>query len=310
LLPKRLLRLDFNNTDQVQLMECAEGQAGRYAALSHCWGNPRDMEQIKTTRRNYKQRLRCILYGDLPKSFQDAVRVCRALGLQHLWIDSLCIVQDDSNDWQHESAKMTDTYENAFITLAATASAGCTEGFTMTHQRPRHFSEFSVYPGPDLVRLRNQPLYRRGWTLQEMALSGRLVHFAHDQLYWFCRSSTQGQYGQNLGTGTALPALNSRPTEQDPTLQDHNLWWDWVEDYSRRQLTRSEDKFPALAGLTKKFQQLTGGHHALGLWMDDIHYGLLWRRARTSKGSQPSAEEADGYSYIPSWSWASIQGPI
>ncbi|KAM7213566.1 Heterokaryon incompatibility protein (HET) domain containing protein [Rhypophila decipiens] len=307
LLPKRLLRLDFNNTDQLQLIECAEGQAGRYAALSHCWGNPRDMEQIKTTTRNYKQHLSSIVYSELPKSFQDAVQVCRELGLQNLWIDSLCIVQDDSNDWQHESTNMTDTYENAFITLAATASAGCTEGFTFSYQRPQHFSEFSVYPGPDLGQLRKQPLYKRGWTLQEMVLSRRLVHFGHDQLYWFCRSSTKGQYGQSLGLDTALPALKSRPTEQD-----HDLWWDWVEDYSRRQLTRREDKFPALAGLTNKFQQLTGGNHALGLWMEDIHYGLLWRADKASHGLPPSHSVAgvDKPFYIPSWSWASFQSPI
>ncbi|KAM7183499.1 hypothetical protein V8F33_013546 [Rhypophila sp. PSN 637] len=307
LLPKRLLRLDFNNSAQLQLIECAEGQAGRYAALSHCWGNPRDMERIKTTIRNYKQHLSSIVYSELPKSFQDAVQVCRALGLQYLWIDSLCIVQDDSNDWQHESTKMTDTYDNAFITLAATASAGCTEGFALTHQRPRHFSEFSVYPGPDLGQLRKQPLYKRGWTLQEMVLSRRLVHFAQDQLYWFCRSSTKCQCGQHLELDTALPTLKSHPTDLD-----HKLWWDWVEDYSRRQLTRNEDKFPALAGLTNKFQQLTGGHHALGLWMEDIHYGLLWHTDKASHGLPPSHSAAgvDKTFYIPSWSWASFQGPI
>jgi len=282
----------------MKLIECMEGQVGKYAALSHCWGDPKDMERAKTTKENYHDRLHSIPYIDLPNSFRDATRITRELGLQYLWIDSLCIIQDDASDWQHESTKMTATYENAFITLAATASSGCKEGIRTSHKRARHFPNFSVRPAPNLGYLQQQPLFQRGWTLQEIILSPRVVHFADDELYLVCRSFTMSHDGHNLGPGTAVANLHSPPGRLS-----HNVWWNWVEDYSRRLLTYPQDKLPALAGLTQKFQQQTGATPAVGLWTDDLHYGLLWWP--TTVTSRPQ-----DVSFIPTWSWTSVDGAV
>jgi Heterokaryon incompatibility protein (HET) len=60
--------------------------------------------------------------GDLPKTFQDAIIFARSLGIDFIWIDSFCIVQDDEIDWARESAEMSSIYQNSFITIAATKS--------------------------------------------------------------------------------------------------------------------------------------------------------------------------------------------
>ena len=75
-----------------------------------------------------------ILVGDMPKSFQDAVAVTRQLGLRWLWIDSLCIIQDDGLDWQHESSKMAAVYSNATVVIGASRSPADSEGFLLPYE--------------------------------------------------------------------------------------------------------------------------------------------------------------------------------
>lgn len=64
-----------------------------------------------------------IPWAELPNTFQDAITVTRMLGLKYIWIDSLCIVQDDAQDWEREAAKMAIIFEAAYVTIAATAAS-------------------------------------------------------------------------------------------------------------------------------------------------------------------------------------------
>jgi hypothetical protein len=64
-----------------------------------------------------------ILEKDLPKTFKEAVFVTRQLGIRYLWIDSLCIVQDNEEGWQKESSKMQSGYRNSYLTITASKSA-------------------------------------------------------------------------------------------------------------------------------------------------------------------------------------------
>lgn len=86
----------------------------RYIALSHRWGEPtpEQKERYCTTKRNYKDRLKNgISLKSLPQTFQDAVKVTRALGQWFLWIDALCIVQEDKEDWDKESQNMEQVFQ-------------------------------------------------------------------------------------------------------------------------------------------------------------------------------------------------------
>src|SRR5256885_7715423 len=89
-----------------------------YATLSHCWGGL-DIFHLKKWNRDS-------LFENIPmdklcNTFNDAIKVTRALGLSYLWIDSLCIVQDDNDDWRRESALMSDVFTNSVVNIAATA---------------------------------------------------------------------------------------------------------------------------------------------------------------------------------------------
>src|ERR1700728_2692842 len=102
------------------LSETKEGR-GNCAALSYCWGTDK---VLKTTRNSLDQFTKEIDLVVLPRTFQDAVTVARKLSIQYLWNNSLCILQDSTEDWETESAKMGYYYERAFITIAASSCAG------------------------------------------------------------------------------------------------------------------------------------------------------------------------------------------
>ena len=108
LLPNRLLKLNaFRESMDLKLVELDTLKALEsvpYTALSHCWGDANEQKQIMTKTVNLNERRRCISYEQLSQTFQDAVRITRGLGIDFLWIDSLCIIQDSREDWEREAS--------------------------------------------------------------------------------------------------------------------------------------------------------------------------------------------------------------
>lgn len=158
----------------------------------------------------------------LPRNFQDAITVTRLLGIRYLWIDSLCIIQDDKTDWEKEGSKMDRVYKNAYVTIAATSAATANDGFLayrFAHWRTEIFMDNDQTPGlsPSALFLQEaddfagheclvgrvwQSEYHtwntRAWTLQERYLSKRILHFCKHQIYWECRSQSEGETGEDM----------------------------------------------------------------------------------------------------------------
>ena len=125
-LPTRVLDVQHpTGLEKICLVE-SQGRCGKYVALSHCWGHT---QGISTTKATFEQRKQAILVPDLPKTYRDVVSIARLLDIRWLWIDSLCIVQDDVSDWRHEASKMGNIYAGAYLTVAASTSnddsSGC-----------------------------------------------------------------------------------------------------------------------------------------------------------------------------------------
>lgn len=110
----------------IKLMETSGDIQAPYVALSHCWG-PSDVVP-KTTKENFNSHLQGIQLTNLPASFQDAISITRGLGIQFLWIDSLCIIQGDRLDWETESSKMAGIYSKCTICIAVDGSADARGG--------------------------------------------------------------------------------------------------------------------------------------------------------------------------------------
>jgi hypothetical protein len=190
---------DYENPNSLRLYYTTKDKRGKYIALSHCWGPPEKSEKFCTYQCNFENRCVSIDIGTLPKTFRDAVKVTRELGVRFLWIDSLCIIQKDADDWKIESKKMETVFGSAYCTVAASSAKDSTEGFL--NPRSPNQSERQCVRVPNAS---DTPLYicegidnfhrdveegvlsERGWVLQERALSRRTIHFTITQTYWEC----------------------------------------------------------------------------------------------------------------------------
>jgi hypothetical protein len=298
----------------------------RYVALSHCWGSG---PCITTSTSNLTSRQQSIPLSALPANFCDAIWVTRRLRLRFLWIDSLCILQDSKADWEIEVEQMGEVYANAYLTIAATSASDSMAGFL----KPRRhgvassiidlqcklpdghttgFMSLREYPATWKQGISEGILSRRGWTLQERVLAPRILHFVADQLYWECNKRSLAEGGlassqQNpLTFSKALMMDFWNEIEQGSLADDLQRWYSIVEEYSKRALTISSDKLPAISGMAKAIGNRSPrlGVYCAGLWGGDFIRGLLWRSISIHGLHQPTQYRA------PSWSWAGLDGPI
>jgi len=139
-LPRRVLDVGSNEQDNVFLLE-THGEKGFYITLSHCWGTK---PMLQTTNANYDHRRIGIAWSKPPITFKDAIKITRALHIQYLWIDSLCIIQGDILDWEEQSASMATIYSNCYLNLAATAASDNNGGLFFKRWIP------SIHPNPSM----------------------------------------------------------------------------------------------------------------------------------------------------------------
>lgn len=324
-LPTRVVDVGDSTSDP-RLFEPDDLVIAEYATLSHCWGNK---ALLKTTTKNITQHTKSIPFSSLQKTFREAIQITRAVGIQYLWIDSLCIIQDDDLDWQRESSVMSDIYQNSSLNIGASASSDSSGGCFMPRSREEHVpvkysfdqksgdrTTIQVYVRPLIRSFPQLPLCAlqgRGWTLQERFLSRRMVHFDTDQTLWECREArwTEDEVPEEVYLNDSSTPRNNSWTFRIQLRRDkvsRDLMRDWelvVENFTARGITRASDKLPALSGLASVLEEMSGDRYVAGLWQSHLPLGLLWRKASTWL-----REPTEGGYRAPSWSWASLDGEI
>ncbi|KAL2149788.1 hypothetical protein VTH82DRAFT_8440 [Thermothelomyces myriococcoides] len=123
-LPSRVLDVSVNDGTGVRLY-VTQGETAPYAALSHCWGRRPFLRTMSGSLEDHRNE---ISWAQLPRTFREAVEFVRKLGIRYLWIDSLCIVQDDLEDWRREASRMASVYQNAAFVVSAAKAAGAYGG--------------------------------------------------------------------------------------------------------------------------------------------------------------------------------------
>lgn len=114
-LPTRVIQIPTDNDEtQLRLVD-SDGISDNYAALSYAWGT--DRHPNMTTSTNKEAYYQQINLSNLPKTLQDAVVTTKKLGIKYLWVDSMCIVQDDEEDKMDEIRKMRHIFKNAYCTI-------------------------------------------------------------------------------------------------------------------------------------------------------------------------------------------------
>jgi Heterokaryon incompatibility protein (HET) len=133
LLPSRIIDVGTSDGQEIPCLRLCSEERGHYVTLSHCWGpsNP-----TRTTAACFQDYLQGIPLANLPKTYRDAIAVTRRLGIRYLWIDSLCIIQDSSEDWEKECIKMPQIYQNSTVIIAGPAASGCESGFLDRQPQP------------------------------------------------------------------------------------------------------------------------------------------------------------------------------
>jgi hypothetical protein len=331
--PTRLIHISDNPSQpMIQLIETLETQpSGRYVALSHRWGSARFLQ---LTQENLKEMKRGIALRDLPKTFRDAIMITRQLGSNYLWIDSVCIVQNSKVDWQREAGRMAEVYQNAYCTISAAGANGANDGLfferdvssvlplkahtdrrTGLGRTRRH--HFYFYDNAAWQRFfSDSPLSSRGWILQERILSPRIIHFGRQQLLWECLSHGACEsfplgFPRNM-TGRGYKNVKLGQQLYDDGSIDREQWKQWVEDYTRRNLTVEGDKEAAIAGIVELHGRLTNDTSTCGLWNKRLLSELLWRSAYgTGRYSEDIAAARRPKAYrAPSWSWLALDGEL
>ncbi|KAK2600136.1 hypothetical protein QQS21_005151 [Conoideocrella luteorostrata] len=353
-LPSRLIDVGTAAEPNLRLVQNPQMQMrptddSQYIVLSHCWGLAMP-ESGKTTSQTLERHLVSISAEDLPQTFQDFIDIARQLGVRHVWIDSLCIIQDSRQDWEKEAAQMAAVYSNARLTVAASGSADGKEGCHVLENTRSHgpvdleckvvTSPEPNAEGPTLTRvfrlwsrdtyplgqvLSSDPLTKRGWTLQERELSSRIVHYSRDSIRWECgaaRASLEFPWGDHFsfdagrlfdGGSSDRPALIGPPRSpsqpMDAITKQRISWFELVHRYSSRSLTNQGDILPAVSGIARSIAAQTSDEYFAGLWKSYFAHCLLWAsdwhvgRGFTQHSRPPR--------YLaPSWSWASVKGPI
>ncbi|CAI0644219.1 unnamed protein product [Colletotrichum noveboracense] len=296
--------------DGLRLVPSDSVPVSDYVALSHCWGKLEKHQRFCLYKDNISQLQRSIQFERLPQNFKDAVTVTRGLGIGYLWIDSICIIQDDAQDWEVEFSKMEEVFSSAYVTISAVFAKSSLDGFL--GERPsRACVQVQVDAIDDFHRdVELGEISKRGWVFQERALSRRTIYYTSTQVYWECGAGVRCETLRCLYNSKAaflgdanLPhaALNHYKDGRQMLIQD------LYERYSALEFSYASDRAVAILGLQKRLARAFETWATYGLFAIYLHRGLLWMRdqAEPMKSiAQPSGR------YVPSWSWFSKMGAI
>ncbi|EEU35183.1 uncharacterized protein NECHADRAFT_53332 [Fusarium vanettenii 77-13-4] len=281
ILPTRLVSIGDEH-GQIRLYETGEDEQGSCAALSHCWGPP-EKRPIRTLQGNIESMKSEILWDSLSAVFKDSIWLCRRLGIKFIWIDSLCIIQDDGSDWEVEAAKMAQYYSEARVTVAVDSSPDGTPPFLSN--RDERWQPQTASSAPYLVAREHYdrqlqeahpsfycPIARhflptRAWAMQESILSTRVIHFSPSDVTWECDVETLSEDGFQVWDKVTThepsrPFFDIVNTSQDNVEHRKAIWELWmsvVAEFTDRSITYTTDRLPALSGIASRFQGIVGG---------------------------------------------------
>ncbi|KAK3356743.1 HET-domain-containing protein [Lasiosphaeria hispida] len=304
------------------------GTKPEYLTLSHCWGGAKILRLLLGNIGDFERQ---IPFDHLPQTFRDAAKITRQLGHRHIWIDSLCIIQDSKSDWRTESKIMGDIYANSVCTISAltarSSAEGCfAEGPAGDERNPLAFRICNLPHGLHVdcprrlgtaLRLDRAPLplHTRAWVLQERILAPRALYYGAWGLAWECVecSATEGvPWGEASPFSPKASFLGiciraggtSEVLSPEEAAAVFSAWLDVRAAYTGCNLTYFDDRLVAVSSLVKRIEKLTSWKSLWGMWEERLLQELLWFV------DQPSHRPHTNEYLAPTWSWAGIQGRV
>jgi hypothetical protein len=325
--PKRsyLLRL----LDCTSMKVVVTNSHRRYAALSYVWGRAKQYS-------SKKQDVICpdgevdseyvsLENRTLPRTVADAIQVCKEIGVRLLWVDTLCIIQDDVAEKKRTLAAMDQIYKSAVLTIVAASGTHADAG--LAGLRPASRNTQACEGWLDGLRLRrvnkydaeavieDTPWSKRGWTYQESYFSPRKLIFANDRAYYHCEESSFGEinptqqgcfrkpiFHTHSSSGKDLQTLRNTPSGPFNEYAMH------AENYNWRALSFHKDVLNAFAGVASDLEMATDKRMRLfqALPVGFFARALCWetKDATPTKHSTRRCGGPDMQPLLPTWSWA------
>ncbi|KAK4449022.1 heterokaryon incompatibility protein-domain-containing protein [Podospora aff. communis PSN243] len=303
-------------------------QERAYVALSYVWGQVESAETLKDNLHAFQQPGAFAIENEngdsnviIPKTIRHAIGLVAMLGQRYLWVDRLCICQDDREVHTKQIDTMGDIYNNAIFTIIAAngwdANHGLRgiKGLTPPRNLPPHLESQDF----ELIEPSTSVWYSRGWTFQELLLSSRKLKFHYNVAIWECKSAQwheiHGVQPRPLST-TGLARFRVAESTLNDVLENIDspvasflgAFFNLVNSYNHRQLTFSEDALRAFSGVSSATTKIAYPAGFLwGLPFGAFCQALLWMAEEPLQRRKPSTP---GGEVMPSWSWVGWQGRI
>lgn len=308
----------------------------RFVALSYLWGGTG--EEYWTTRANLKQRRAQggLDLSVLPGTILDTIQLVRQLGERYLWIDALCIVQDDPKDKTVQIGVMDLIYGSSAFTIFAAGGTsahdplpGIRPGTRDPKQQIAKIQGFHLAVPLILPReaVASSVWDTRGWTYQELLLSRRRIFLTPHHVHFECTEDIWSEdviaerinhpwasHPLKLGGAGGFTFLRAPPHWMRPTYIEHYM--NMVGKYTQRKLTMESDIVNAVTALVNamaKGFKLAGGNPGqafrFGMPLMDLELALVWQPTANASCVRRVPGNRNMTPW-PSWSWAAWRGAV
>lgn len=314
-----------------------------FMALSYVWGSTQTARLLKANCISL-QRFGSLHEQHLPRTIADSIDLVAQLGYQYLWVDALCIIQDDPNDQSYQISKMATIYSSALLTILAAFGEDSDAGLPGLGSSTRLSKQQEVVVIPPsenndglsvLNTLKSHPKRwdesytrsqedgdfskwsQRAWTMQEKALSRRALMFTKEQVFWSCQLAYFCEETCFEVPGTMVrqyyPSVHRLRIQQGRS-DPWELYSDLIKNYMQRDLTYKGDIFHAFQAIIDAMEKVTETEFLWGMPRSRFELALLWQsfhdvRRRRDPSTLPMTSLKKQITF-PSWSWLGWLGDI
>ena len=325
-------KLDYRHRTNVRaidvwrmcLVDLKHGE--RYVALSYVWGGVDQFLLTKNTEALYRREGTLQqAWKFIPKTIQDSIKLVREIGEPYLWVDAICIVQDDPEDQQAQIAEMGKIYGNSILTICICCGEDANYGIPGIEPGTRKTRQVvnivgNIIIGNDVHSsedLRDMKWDTRGWTLQEKVLSQRKLQIHDTCVRWWCwhTITSEDEHCRHVAwkPETTHQYMYFFKTEHDLVVSkiqknsNMDIYAFIVSDYTARSLTHQSDAESAVMGALTAIYGLFWGKFVAGMPDTEISAALLWAPLGSS---ERRIDPKTGVPMFPSWSWLGWQGHV
>jgi len=243
----------------------------------------------------------------IPRTISEAILATRVLRGKYLWVDSLCIIQDDENEMKTMIHAMDRVYKSAVLTIIAADGDNANSGL------PGLFTDFNRSNWLHVPALSQTTWGKRGWTYQEYHFSRRVMIFANNDIFYQCREGAYDIYDTNKALEKLKLSLPWDPDKYGYGHSDIRRYNNHVEEYTGRQLSFEHDVLNAFTAILEDAHTQDGITFCWGLPIEYFSHALLWKRHMTGHEKnllRRRHENQPGKASFPSWSWVGWIGKV